>query len=159
MNFLLHSEPICFHLLGIPHDFWSSRSIPSYTAALIYVNNVEAFFNLILHVYHFEHAELGRYTQETASIFFHNCLQACSVKSPFLVLEQYLRQERQLFINSGPLQQYRLLFFTHFKAPSAPSCCLTQNQSWKRRKGWAHSFVLLVSFFPIITTPPSTPST
>lgn len=32
----------------------------------MYVNNVEAFFNLILHIYHFEHAEVGRYTQENS---------------------------------------------------------------------------------------------
>lgn len=127
VNFLLHSEPICFYLLRISHDFWSSWNIPPYTTALIYVNNVDAFFNLILHIYHFEHAEPGRYIQEIASIFSHNCLQPSSVKSPFLILEHYLRQEWQLFINSRPLQQSRLLFFTHFKAPLVPSCCLTQN--------------------------------
>lgn len=35
VNLLLHSEPICFYFWEIPHDLWSSWSIPSYTTALI----------------------------------------------------------------------------------------------------------------------------
>lgn len=38
--FLLHSEPVCFYLWGMPHDFYSNQSLPSYTAALICVNNM-----------------------------------------------------------------------------------------------------------------------
>lgn len=35
MVLLLHSEPTCFYLLRLPHDFCFHRSIPSYVTALM----------------------------------------------------------------------------------------------------------------------------
>lgn len=59
-------KPSAFIFWGLLRISGPIGAFPLITITLMYVNNVEAFFNLILHIYHFEHTEVGRYTQENS---------------------------------------------------------------------------------------------